>query len=145
MKKLTVLTLALSLVAAAGAAFAQPPSDAEPGHRGACEGRRHGPRGERQAAEASGTIARFIEGRAGRVRGFALSDGTLVHARGAAETLRVGQAVRVSGFTFANAPQRMILRATVSDASGNVLITPPARGEGRGHRGGHDHDNDDAR
>lgn len=142
MKKLTVASLALALVAVVGSAFAQQPPAPSPEGRGACAGHRgqHGPRGERQAAEASGTIARFVEGREGRVRGFVLADGTTVRTRRGAEALRVGQAVRVSGFTFANAPERMIFRATVRDASGNVLIEPPARGEGRGHRWGHDRD-----
>jgi hypothetical protein len=142
MKKLTVASLALALVAVVGSAFAQQPPAPSPEDRGAWAGHRGqpGPRGERQAAEASGTIARFVEGREGRVRGFVLADGTTVRTRRGAEALRVGQAVRVSGFTFANAPERMIFRATVRDASGNVLLEPPARGEGRGHRGGHDRD-----
>ncbi|MFO0625211.1 MAG: hypothetical protein U0325_06290 [Polyangiales bacterium] len=144
MKKLTVASIALALVAVVSSAFAQPPAGPAPEARGACQGHRgqHGARGERQAAEASGTIARFVEGREGRVRGFVLADGTTVRTRRGAEVLRVGQSVRVSGFTFANAPERWIVRATVRDANGNVLLEPPARGAWRGHRGGHDRDED---
>lgn len=143
MKKLTVLSLAFALVAATGSAFAQDNAPGDPGDRAACAGRhgRHGHRGERgeagdradrpapQAAQASGTITRFIEGRGGRVRAFELSDGTVVRAHGAAETLRVGQAVSVSGFTRPDAPNRRIMRATVRDASGNVLLQPPTPAE----------------
>lgn len=140
MKKLTVLSLAFALVAATGSAFAQGDAPNNPGDRAACAGRhgRHGHRGEHgdradrpapQAAQASGTITRFIEGRGGRVRAFELSDGTVVRAWGAAETLRVGQAVSVSGFTRPDAPNRRIMRATVRDASGNVLLQPPTPAE----------------
>jgi hypothetical protein len=79
-------------------------------------------------AHAEGTVARYIVGPAGHVRGFQLDTGAVVMTRGRegdalAQQLPAGQTVRVDGFT-ANGNTQMLRRATVHGADGAVLVAP---------------------
>lgn len=133
MKKLSLASLSLSLLVGAGAAFAQqPPSPQHAEHRGV-------------VAQTRNTVSRAIVGPMGRVQGVQLQDGSVVMLRhadpAAAQRLRPGTSVQVEGFTRPGATPTVYHRATVRDASGNVIVAPPEPGamgaHGRRHgRGG---------
>jgi len=117
--KLSHVVLALSLALGAGSAAAQnapPPNPANP------SATRPAP----VAAQASGNLARYIVGPGGRVRGFALNNGTVVmlpfRAGGDfAQRVAVGVPVRVEGFSMPGAASPVIFRVTVRGADGAVL------------------------
>lgn len=132
MKKLSLASLSLSLLVGAVTAFAQtPPSPDHPEHRGV-------------AAQTRNTVSRAIVGPMGRVQGVQLQDGSVVMLRhadpAAVQRLRPGTAVQVDGFTRPGAATTVYRRATVRDASGNVIVAPPEPGamgaHGRHGRGG---------
>lgn len=142
--KLSHVVLALSLALGAGSAAAQ---NAPPASPAAPDAARTPP----VAAQASGTLARYVVGPGGRVRGFALNNGTLVmlppRAGGDfAQRVAVGTPVRVEGFARPGAPAQVIFRATVRAADGSVLVAAPQGpmgpragadvGRGPGARGG---------
>lgn len=112
------------------------------GHRGA-QGRAH--RGG-SPIQTSGTIARYIAGPGGAIRGFQLNNGMLVmlHGRSGNEMssrVAVGQLVQVQGFTRtaanpngqpngqspATTGSNIIFRATVTH-NGNVVVQTPTPG-----------------
>jgi hypothetical protein len=100
------------------------------------------------AAQASGTVARFIVGPGGRVRSLMLNNGTLVMVNpranpDIAQRVRVGQAVRVEGFSRPGGGDNVIFRATIRGADGSVIAQAPANapfmGGGAGWRHGGNH------
>lgn len=107
------------------------------GHRG-----HRGHRGERLAqnltpARAEGAVTRYIVGPEGRVRAALLSDGATVllgrSGDAVAQRIAVGQRMSAQGFSFGQG-SNSVVRATVSDAAGNVVAQPSGRGFG-GARG----------
>lgn len=87
-------------------------------------------------AQASGNLARFLVGPGGRVRGLVLDNGAVVMvppraSSDLAQRVRVGQPLRVEGFTFPGAASgsTTIFRATVRGADGSVIAAPPAQGQ----------------
>ena len=79
------------------------------------------------AAQTSGTLARYIVGPAGHVRGFVLDNGVLVMLQGPgdamAQQVPVGQAVRVEGFVVPG-NEHVFHRTTVYGPSGAVVAAP---------------------
>lgn len=130
MKKLSIASLSLSIVFGALAAFAQAPSPTPPA-----------------AAQTRGAVSRAIVGPMGRLQGVQLQDGSVVMLRhadpAAAQRLMPGTSVQVEGFARPGAGTTVYRRATVRDASGNVIVAAPqggamgahGRGHGRGCRG----------
>ncbi len=88
-------------------------------------------------AQAAGNLARVLVGPGGNARGLVLDNGTVVMLprRGAtdiAQRVRVGQPLRVEGFSIPGAASTTIFRATVRGADGSVLVAPPEPGAFRG-------------
>jgi hypothetical protein len=127
-----VLSLSLTLGAASAAAQNVPPAAANP------SAARPAP----VAAQAAGNLARYIVGPGGRVRGFALNNGTVVmlppRAGGDfAQRVAVGVPLRVEGFSLPGAASPVIFRATVRGVDGTVLVAAPQGPMGGPGAGGH--------
>ncbi len=89
-------------------------------------------------AQTSGSVARYILGPAGHVRGLQLADGAVVWVHGPegdalAQRVPVGQTVRVEGLATQGAPTRVFLHATLRGTDGTVLVAPSPMAEGQGH------------
>jgi hypothetical protein len=130
--KLSYLALSLSMALSSVTGFAQN----APAQRPAMQ------RTPPTAAQTSGTVTRMIVGPGGHVRGLVLNNGTVVmtHGRGGddiAQRVRVGQAVRVEGFSHPGTTTT-IFRPTIRATDGTVIAQPPALPEGAqgwGHGG----------
>ncbi len=86
-------------------------------------------------AQTSGNLARFVVGPGGRVRALVLDNGAVVMvppraSDDLAQRVRVGQAVRAEGLSRPGAGSQVIFRATVRNASGQVIAEPPALPQG---------------
>jgi len=84
-------------------------------------------------ANVSGAVARYVVGPLGHVRGFVLKDGTIVMVHGTAgdgmaKQVRVGEVVRVEGWSPTASGGKEVMHASVFGPHGQV-VTPPARGE----------------
>lgn len=139
--KLSHVALALSLaLASAAPAWAQTVPSAPPAPGAGMQ------RTPPVAGQTAGNLARFLVGPGGRVHGLALDNGAVVMmppqlAQELATRVRVGQPLRVEGFTHPGAGTPIFHRATVRAADGTVLSAPPALPPGAqpgmmGHEGG---------
>jgi len=113
----------LSTFALGASAFADEPAQAEAPH----------PHAQLPEVHPAGTVARYIVGPAGHVRGFMLRDGTVVYTgRGGdkmAADVAIGQTVRVDGHSSPSAPN-VVIRAKVFGPHGEVA---EPGGGGRGN------------
>lgn len=132
--KLSHVAFALSLALGAASAAAQnvPPTAANP------PAARPAP----VAAQASGNLARYIVGPGGRVRGFALNNGTVVMlpfraGTDFAQRVAVGVPLRVEGLSMPGAASPVIFRATVRGVDGTVFAQAPQAPAGGPGAGGH--------
>jgi hypothetical protein len=98
-------------------------------------------RAQLSPAQSSSTVARYIVGPEGHVRGIQLADGALVwiHGRGEGDALAprlpVGQTVHVEGMVHTGSPTVNFFHATIRGADGTVLLAPRAVGPEGGAAG----------
>lgn len=131
---LAAVSLALTIPALtgfAGTAFANDVSAPQAAVTAVGAGTAHVRQGT--PANVSGAVARYVVGPLGHVRGFILKDGTVVSVHGTAgdgmaKQVRIGDVVRVEGWSPTASGGKEVMHASVFGQGGQI-VAPPARGD----------------